>query len=117
MASPGFKAIKSTTASRLVLILPVKGQKVKGIGPSLFEVLLRSREKKPAGTTDRTAITARLGHNLDTCLLDLQTQLVIPDINHLILPLVAYRHRHNIQTGGYYLAVTISTIPRNGLFT
>ena len=43
--------------------------------------------------------------------------LMVPDINHLILPLVTHRHRHNVQTGGYYLAVTISTRPTNGLFT
>ncbi len=65
MASPGFVAIKSTTASRLVLILPVKGQKVKGIGPSLFEILLGSRKKKPTRSTDRTAITARFRHDVD----------------------------------------------------
>ena len=41
---------------------------------------------------------------------------MIPDIDQLILGLVAYRHRHNIQTGGYYLSVAISTRPTNGLF-
>ena len=116
MASPGFAAVEGPPASGFLLILPVQGQKVKRVGPGTFEIGVRSREEEPARTADRTAITARLGHNLDTILLDLQTQLVIPDINHLILPLVAYRHRHNIQTGGYHLAVTISTIPTNGLF-
>ena len=29
-----------------------------------------------------------------------------PDIDHLILDLIAYRHRHNIQTAGYYLDPT-----------
>jgi len=42
--------------------------------------------------------------------------LMIPDINHLILPLVAHRHCHNIQNGGYYLSLAISTRPTNGLF-
>ena len=35
--------------------------------------------------------------------------LMIPDIDRLTLRLVAYRHRHAIQTGGYYLALAIST--------
>ena len=66
MASPGFRVIKSPSASRLVLILPVKGQKVKSIGPSPLEVLIGSREKEPAGSTDRTAIAAGFRHDLDT---------------------------------------------------
>jgi len=65
MASPGFAAIKSTSASRLMLILPVRGQKVKGIGPSSLEVLLRSREQEPAGSADRAVIPTCLGHDLD----------------------------------------------------
>ena len=64
MAGPRFGAVKSTS-SRFVLILPVLGLKVKGIGPSPLEVLLRSREEEPAGTTDRTAITARFRHDVD----------------------------------------------------
>ena len=65
---------------------------------------------------DRTAITTSFGHDLDARLLDLQTKLMIPDVNHFILPLVAYRHRHNIETGGYYLTLAISTRPPNSLF-
>ena len=68
MASSRFVAIKSATASRFLLILPVKGQKVKCIGPGTFEIGVRSREEEPAGTTDRTAITDRLGHDLDISL-------------------------------------------------
>ena len=66
MASPGFAAIKSPSARGLELILPVQGQKVKGIGPSAFEVLVRSREKEPAGSANRTFIAARFGHDVDT---------------------------------------------------
>ena len=66
MTSPGFVAVKSTSASRLVLILPVGGQKVKGVSPSPLEVLLRSREQEPAGPTDRTAVAAGFGHDLNT---------------------------------------------------
>jgi len=74
MAGPRFGAIKSPSASGCPLILPVDRQKVKGIGPSPLEVLIGSREKEPAGTTDRTAIAARFRHNLDTILQELQPQ-------------------------------------------
>ena len=47
MASPGFTAVKGTSASRFLLILPVKGQKVKGIGPGSLEILTGSREEEP----------------------------------------------------------------------
>ena len=66
MASPRFGAIKSPSASGLVLILPVKGQKVKGISPSPFEVLIGSREEKPAGATDRAVVAPGFRHNFDT---------------------------------------------------
>ena len=66
MARPRFGTIKSTSASGLMLILPVKRQKVKGIGPGTFEIGVRSREQEPTGSTDRTTITARLRHDLDT---------------------------------------------------
>ena len=65
MTSPWFGAVKSTSTSGLVLILPVRGQKVKGVGPSPFEVLIGSREQEPARTSHRTAITARLRHDLN----------------------------------------------------
>ena len=71
MASPGLVAAKSTTTSRFLLILPVKGQKVKCVSPGALEVGVRSREKEPTGSTDRTTITATLGHDLDTRLEDL----------------------------------------------
>ena len=66
MARPRFVAVKSTSASGLVLILPVWGEKVKGIGPSPLEVGVGSREQEPAGPTDRTAIAASFGHDVDT---------------------------------------------------
>ena len=68
MTSPRFVAVKSTSTSRWLLILLVLGQKVKGISPSPLEVLIGSREEEPAGSTDRTVITDRLGHNLDISL-------------------------------------------------
>ena len=66
MASPRFIAIKSTSASRLELIVPVGGQKVKGIGPSPLEVGVRSREKEPARSANRTTVTTRFRHNFNT---------------------------------------------------
>ena len=71
MAGTWFAAIKSTSASRLELILPVEGQKVKAIGPSPLEILLRSREQEPAGSTDRTVITTSFRHDLNTRLEEL----------------------------------------------
>ena len=117
MTSPRLAAVESPSASEFLLILPVQGQKVKGIGPSPLEVLIRSREQEPAGPTDRAVVIHRLGRDLDTSLQEIQTQLMIPDIDHLILPLTTYRHCHNIQTGGHYLTITISTRPTDGLFT
>ena len=43
MTSPRFAAVKSTSFGGLELILPVQGQKVKGIGPGPLEVLLKLR--------------------------------------------------------------------------
>ena len=65
MASPGFTASKSTPAGGSVLILPVKGQKVKGIGPSPLEVLVRSREEEPTRSANRTTVATGLRHDLD----------------------------------------------------
>ena len=66
MTSPRFIPVKRSSASKLVLILPVQRQKVKGISPSPLEVLIRSREEEPAGPTDRTAIAAGFRHDFDT---------------------------------------------------
>ena len=65
MASPGVITVESPSASGLVLILPVQGQKVKGVSPSPLEVLIGSREQEPARTTNRTAIAARFRHDVD----------------------------------------------------
>ena len=58
--------VKGASTGKLVLILPVKGQKVKGISPSLLEVNLGSREEEPARTTDRATIAAGFRHDLNT---------------------------------------------------
>ena len=49
-----------------LMLLPIKGQKVKGIGPSTLEERVRDREQEPAGASDRPAIAASLGHDVDT---------------------------------------------------
>ena len=66
MASPRFTATKITSVGRFLLILPVNGQKVKGIGPGPLEVLIGSREEEPTRTTDRATITTSLRHDVDT---------------------------------------------------
>jgi len=66
MASARFSAIESPSARRFGLSVPVRGQKVKGIGPSAFEILIGSREQEPAGPTDRAAIATSFGHDVDT---------------------------------------------------
>ena len=111
MASTWPTAINSSSASRLVLILPVSGQKVKCVSPSPFEELIGSREQEPARTTDRLAITASFRHNLDTGLQELQTRLVVPDVDHFGLGLTANCNRHDIQASGHHLSVMVAAIP------
>ena len=66
MAGSRFIAVKRALSRRFVLIVPVWGQKVKGIGPGPFEELVRSREKEPAGPTDRAIVAAGFRHEVDT---------------------------------------------------
>ena len=66
MARPRFIAVKSTTTNRFGLIVPVWGQKVKGISPSALEELVGSREQEPTGSTNRTAIAASFRHDFNT---------------------------------------------------
>ena len=58
--------VKGASTSRLELVLPVWGQKVKGIGSSPLEVLIGSREQEPTRSTNRAAIATCLRHDLDT---------------------------------------------------
>ena len=42
--------------------------------------------------------------------------LIVPDIDHLVLRLIACRcYRHNVQTSGYGLSIMASVIPANSL--
>ena len=54
--------------SGILMLLPIEGQKVEGIGPSPLEEGIRDREKEPAGPPDWAAITTSFGHDLNTLL-------------------------------------------------
>ena len=49
-----------------LMLLPIEGQKVEGIGPSALEEGVRNREQEPARTTDGSAIATSFGHDIDT---------------------------------------------------
>ena len=66
MASPWFRVVEGALSSGLELILPVSGQKVKGVSPSPLEVLLRSIEEEPTKTTDSSTIAPGFRHDLNT---------------------------------------------------
>ena len=66
MTSPGLVSVKSTSASRFPLILPVGRQKVKGIGPDPLEIAVGSEEQEPAGSTDRSTIAPGFRHDFNT---------------------------------------------------
>ena len=52
--------------SGILMLLPIEGQKVEGIGPSPLEEGIRDREQEPARTPDGPTIAASLGHDIDT---------------------------------------------------
>ena len=66
MASSGFIAVEGPSTNGFVLILPVLGLEVKGIGPGPLEVGVRSRKQEPTGSTHRSAIPTSFGHEVDT---------------------------------------------------
>ena len=68
MTGPGFAAVKRALICRLLLILPVCGQKVKSVSPSPLEVGVRSREKEPARSAHRATIASSFRHDVDTSL-------------------------------------------------
>ena len=49
-----------------LMLLPIEGQKIKGIGPSALEEGVRDREQEPAGPSDRPAIAASFRHDVNT---------------------------------------------------
>jgi len=55
-----------------LMLLPIEGQKVKGIGPSALEEGVRDREQEPTGTPDRAAIAASFRHDVDTGLQEMK---------------------------------------------
>ena len=54
--------------SGILMLLPIEGQKVEGIGPSPLEEGVRDREQEPTRTSHRAAITTSFGHDLNTLL-------------------------------------------------
>ena len=58
--------------SGILMMLPIEGQKVEGIGPSPLEEGIRDREQEPAGASDGSAITTSLRHDLNTLLKELK---------------------------------------------
>ena len=59
--------------SGILMLLPIEGQKVEGIGPSSLEEGVRDREQEPAGATNRAAIATSFGHDLNTFLKQLKS--------------------------------------------
>ena len=49
-----------------LMLLPIEGQKVKGIGPSTLEEGVRDREQEPTRPSDGPAITTSFGHDVNT---------------------------------------------------
>ena len=60
----GFK--RTRMSDLCLMLLPVKGQEIEGIGPSALEERIRDREQEPTGTPDGPAIAASFGHDIDT---------------------------------------------------
>ena len=58
--------------SGILMLLPIEGQKVEGIGPSPFEEGVRDREQEPTGASNRAAIATSLGHDFNTLLKELK---------------------------------------------
>ena len=75
MRRPGFsRAItgsingleRTRMRSGILMMLPIEGQKVEGIGPSPLEEGVR--EQEPARTSNGATIATSLGHDLNTLL-------------------------------------------------
>ena len=60
----GFK--RTRMSDLCLMLLPIEGQKVKGIGPSALEEGVRDREQEPARPPDGAAIAASWGHDVNT---------------------------------------------------
>ena len=50
--------------SGILMLLPIEGQKVEGIGPGALEEGIRDREQEPTGASNGTSF----GHDLNTFL-------------------------------------------------
>ena len=54
--------------SGILMLLPIEGQKVEGIGPSPLEEGVRDRKEEPTGTTNGVTIATSFGHDFNTLL-------------------------------------------------
>ena len=54
--------------SGILMLLPIEGQKVEGIGPGALEEGIRDREPEPTGASNGAAIATSFGHDLNTLL-------------------------------------------------
>ena len=58
--------------SGILMLLPIEGQKVEGIGPGPLEEGVRDREKEPTGASNGSTITTSFGHDFNTLLKELE---------------------------------------------
>jgi len=58
--------------SGILMLLPIEGQNVEGIGPSPLEEGVRDREQEPTRTTNGATITTSWRHDLNTFLKQLK---------------------------------------------
>ena len=58
--------------SGILMMLPIEGQKVEGIGPSPLEEGVRDREQEPARTSNGAAIATSRRHDFNTFLKQLE---------------------------------------------
>ena len=59
--------------SGILMLLPIEGQKVEGIGPGPLEEGVRDREKEPTGPSNRSTITTSWRHDLNTLLKEVKS--------------------------------------------
>ena len=62
----GFK--RTRMSDLCLMLLPIEGQKVEGIGPSALEERVRDRKQEPTGASDGPTIATSFGHDIDTSL-------------------------------------------------
>ena len=59
--------------SGILMLLPIEGQKVEGIGPSPLEEGIRDREQEPTRPSNGAAIATSLRHDFNALLKELKS--------------------------------------------